>query len=746
MGKASREKQERKFQQDPAHGFSSKRNLLEKIYLIIIEAGVYLALITPFIIDKNYFFPYVVPKTIFFRTVVDIIFIIYIFLIIVNRRYLPRLSILTVSVTAFLLVSVLTSITGINFEKSFWSTFERMGGLLTLLHLFIFFIISTSAFKERRYWERIMAFSVLVGTALSISVLASKDPTDRGGGSIGNSSFMASYVLFNVFFAIILFFTKNWGWKIFSGTTFLIMLSVILFNPIEATRGAIGAFFGGAFMLVVGYMIFSKNKLFVRLAPAILIGGILLILVFSQTSFFKVKMLDIRQLPGWARSLVWQEALDAWKEKPLLGWGQENFNVPFVKYFKPELPLTADIWYDRAHNVVLDNLVSSGIVGLLSYLSIFGIACWGLLKLCSRVIERKNLFFPLGMLVILATYFVQNIWVFDMISTYMLFFLSLAFIDFLITTNSVQSLENTEEEGQKKFSPFLGSLLLIIASALLYFGNIQPALASRYIIQGLILPYDKAIIYFEKAFKKTPMSQPEASEQLVSRATGLLYDSNQDMLLVEKTAVLAVSELEKTIVKNPQDFRYYLLLGRFYNDWFSQSGKAEKLILAEKFLTKSIELSLKNQQGYWALGQTRIFQGRAGEAIDLMKKAVDLEPRYGVAHWYLALVYKVSGESKLAAQKLQDAQAAGYNWKENLNELKSAIEIYQELGEEEVLSDLYSLAIKKDSNDAKLWAGLAVTQANFKMYKEAKESAQKAISLNPDFVSELEEFLKSLPQ
>ncbi|MDO8424396.1 MAG: hypothetical protein Q7S70_00470, partial [bacterium] len=128
MGKASREKKEKRLQEDQPQEkvLSSSNNPLEKIYLAIIEIGVYIALFSPFIVNENYFFPYVSPKTIFFRIVVDVLSIIYVLLAISNRRYWPKFRILTVTLALFLLVSFITSITGINFGKSFMSAFERM--------------------------------------------------------------------------------------------------------------------------------------------------------------------------------------------------------------------------------------------------------------------------------------------------------------------------------------------------------------------------------------------------------------------------------------------------------------------------------------------------------------------------------------------------------------------------------------------------------------------------------------------
>jgi len=151
----------------------ANRENLEKIYFRIIEWGTYLALFTPFIFIRDYFFPFVVPKTIFFRIVVDIIFISYVLLAVSNPKYRPKITPLTISITIFLGILILTSVTGVNFTRSFWSVFERMTGLLTFFHLYAFFLVLSSVFKERKYWERILTVSILVGALICLYAITS---------------------------------------------------------------------------------------------------------------------------------------------------------------------------------------------------------------------------------------------------------------------------------------------------------------------------------------------------------------------------------------------------------------------------------------------------------------------------------------------------------------------------------------------------------------------------------------------
>lgn len=742
MGKQSREKRERRWQEKPKE-VPDFRSGLEKVYFSVIEWGIYLILFTPLVFIKSYFFPFVVPKTIFFRIVVDIVLIAYTLLIISNRKYLPKFSPLTIAITVFLGVLVLASLTGINFARSFWSTFERMTGLLTFFHLYAFFIILTSVFRERKYWERILSVSIFAGTIICFDLFLSGEALVGRGGTLGNTSFLSAYLIFNIFFAIILFLVKGKFWKIFTGLALIVMMATLFFNK-EPTQGAIGAFWGGIFILAFGCLLFyslhSRKQVIKRLV-LILIA----LVIFGGIGIFFVrgKLMGIWQSNSLqSRLIVWEMGWKGWQERFWLGWGPENFNAPFAKYFNPTLPLTGDLWYDRAHNIILDVAVESGALGLLSYFAIFGVAIWGLVRTGLKVVEKKNVFFPLGMTCLLLVYCAQNIWVFDMVSSYMIFFLSLAFIDFLISPKGFQ-ISNTE---RNPFSTISGALLIIISLLALYFGNIQSARASQYTVRGLASSLEEAIPNFQKAIEISPMSIFETPEQFAKKVDGYTFDEKQNKEILKNGFELSTEELKKSIERNLQDYRLYLVLGRHYNDFFLVTQDAEKLKQAEESLNRAIELSPENQQTYWSLAQTRVSQGRMDEAINLMKKTVDLEPRYALSHWYLSMAYKIAGENELALEKVKDAEKAGFDWRSSSENLKKVIEIYQQLQNDNELIALYPLAIKMDPNNAQLKAAFAVAYANLGEFDKAREMINEALKLNPSFADQLKEFLDGLPE
>ena len=730
------------------------RNLLGKICFYIIEYGTYLALFSPLVVNANFFFPYISPKTIFFRMVVDIIFIAYVILAFLNPRYRPKKNPLLITLIIFIGIVILASLFGVNLARSFWSTFERMTGILTLLHLFVFFLILSSVFQERKYWERIFTVSIVFGVILSLYVFTSKDPTARGGGTIGNTSFMSAYIIFDIFFALILLLTKRGLRKILYGLLLIPIAWLLLFPPQEPTHGAIIPFYGGVFFLFFVYLLFylftSGKKLFRNLAIFLIILVILGAIGITQTKFFKSELQSFAQSSSWeARSITWRMGWEAWQEKFWLGWGWENFNIPFAKYYNPTLPISGDIWYDRVHNIVLDIAVQTGILGLASYLAIFGVAIFSLIKICGQVTQKRNAFFLFGTIALLFVYFAQDFFVFDMISSYLMFFLTLAFISFLTTKREAGGVPNFEARNRINHTLTV-SLLIIVTLLTIYFGNIQPARASYYIVQGVSSSLGQGIPLLEKAVLVSPIGVVEGSEQISRVATDLVFNENVDQKLLKDLFELGVKALEKNISQGPRDFRTYLLLGRHYNDFYQLTKDPQELVSAEYYLGKAIELSPKNQQGYWSLAQTKISEGKIDEGIELMKKSVDLEPNFYQSRWYLAMTYKLNGNYKSALEEVQKTDevgvATGHTWKKDSSMLQEVIEIYQQLEDDKKLAELYALGIQLAPKNAQFHLGLAVAYANLGNFKDARIMAGEALQLNPDYKTEIETFLKSLPQ
>lgn len=651
----------------------------ERLLLNIIKYGTYLTLLTPVVFSKS-FFPPPFPPTIFFRIIVDIILIAYIILFVCNPNYRPKFNILTIVISLFLGILILTSFTGVNFEKSLWGNFDRMGGLLTFFHLFGFFIVLSNVFKNRKDWERIFSFSILVGVLVVSLILFSDQFSIKNGGTLWNSSLLASYLLFNIYLALTLFLIKGGGWRIFYGASLAVLLPTLF---LSGCRGAILSFFIGLFLLILGYLIFFKRRLLkwfilgIFLISIISIGCILII----ESDFIKNEFKTTWESPTLqARFIVWQTSWDGWKEKFLFGWGLENFDVVFFKYFNPKLVIVqqgGELIFDRAHNIIFDIGIASGLFGVLSYLAIFVASIFILLKTCREALDKKEAVFLMGVTVLLVVYFIQNLLLLDTINSYMMFFLILAFVGYILEQKKSEEFDR-KETTKKSISPWLGVTLIMFVILIIYFGNIQPARASFYITRAMNESLGESIPLFQKSFKIHPMSRLDGNKYFYNKIIQSLFDScSMDREAIKNELNIAEEEFEKNIKENPLDFYLHLQLASIYNNSFQLTGDKEKLVLAESTLRKAIALSPRNQRGHWRLSDIMFSQGKYKEQFELLQKVIDLDPRLREFHWYLAMAYKMAGEEELSREKIDDIKRRESELVGGQTVLMGALNFYQ---------------------------------------------------------------------
>ena len=149
MGKSSREKRERRLGEEAGPKGEKTEIGFEKILKTIIFGGTVLILFTPLILSSKFFFPFVGPKSLYFMGLTEIVFFSWLFLIIFYPKYRPRLNFILLSLILFTAILIIASLFGADLSYSFWSKFERMTGILMMLHLLAFFLVVSSVFRKR---------------------------------------------------------------------------------------------------------------------------------------------------------------------------------------------------------------------------------------------------------------------------------------------------------------------------------------------------------------------------------------------------------------------------------------------------------------------------------------------------------------------------------------------------------------------------------------------------------------------
>src|SRR4051812_44804050 len=118
---------------------------------------IFLTAFIPLYVSNSLFFPFITGKAFAFRIIVEILFALWLVLVLRDKKYAPRFSWLSAVITGFAVVVLIADLAGVNPIRSLWSNFERMEGWVTIIHLWAYFIVVTSVFgsgeEGRRMWH-----------------------------------------------------------------------------------------------------------------------------------------------------------------------------------------------------------------------------------------------------------------------------------------------------------------------------------------------------------------------------------------------------------------------------------------------------------------------------------------------------------------------------------------------------------------------------------------------------------------
>src|SRR3989338_4391129 len=126
----------------------------------IVKYGLFIVPILPLVVTRSLFFPFVTGRNFIFRILVEILFVLWVWLMLTDPKYRPGASPVFYSLIAFIGVLFLATILGLSPYKSFWSSFERMEGFWQYWHYFLYFIILAGTLKGKKDWFRLTVVSI----------------------------------------------------------------------------------------------------------------------------------------------------------------------------------------------------------------------------------------------------------------------------------------------------------------------------------------------------------------------------------------------------------------------------------------------------------------------------------------------------------------------------------------------------------------------------------------------------------
>ncbi len=765
----------------------------------------------PLYIGGSFFFPFIFPKIWIFQLIVEIILFFYIILAISDSRYRPKLNLVTYALAILTIILIITSFTGVDAYRSFWGNTERMSGIIAWFHFFAFAVILSGILKTEREWRNFFAVAVVVSVFQFFYVLTQyiigpiSDPVEAvkaivwlpGSqvGTIGNADLIGSYAIFSAFFALYLWRGSNidvrhqWiidvGHRYFWAVAFFLNMGTLF---LASSRGALLGF-GLGILIYVLIQVWQKPGSRKTLAVIVLIPIALYGVVWSmRDKDFIKKNNQLNRIVNASfkddtvqqRFTEWGIAWNAFKARPILGWGQNNYVYLHNAYLNPRVYNLRETNFDRAHNAYLDYASMSGIIGLLGYLFLIGALFWTFCPPTGDLPKGEKIrLLPFSSLMV--AYAVQSFFVFDSPASFIALFLTIGFAMFIKNSkseilNSKQIL-NTKYPARLRydevvaggqiqntnFSPqtilAISTIYLLFTVFLVWQASVKPAVANYGFVRAFndqSLSPEESFFLYKEALKSETLGTTEFRSQYISWLSKNIMNFKQENRL--EVIDFGISQLEEEIKDHPLVFTY-LNLGQIYafkaRGIQNESIKKEFLNKAAAAYDKALELSPKRLEVYVSYLQLSFEMKNYERGIEIMKRAAAAIPNYQLSHWYLGLAYTASGvHDREAVDSLNRAMSMWYvnngvvllngrlkydlNENSNLkinfapkNEILGAVNPYIRLKMWPELLLLYLAISAGDPNDIEIHKSLVLVYQNLGLNDKAQEELKIVEELSP---------------
>ena len=604
---------------------------LEKYTRILLYAVPFLALI--FI--EGFYFPFIITRTVFFRLIIQFGLSLYLLLLALNfKKYKPRFNLAFILVGVFFLVELTAAIFGLDFYKSFWSDFERMEGVISLIYLAVYLFLLQVFLREKADWLFYVRLILISSALVSLYGLAQKfnilpvfeAGIGRATSTIGNAAFLAGYLLVAIGLGVYYYFNEarqNYKYLTLAATGLnLIVLLLTL------TRGAILGVSLGLLVFLLLNVIFLSGK--VRKNSAIILLAVILVFgtfYFFRSNFSNTKIEFINRMATIStadgsvnnRLVVWRMAVNDFKYHPWLGIGMENFEVVYNKYYTPDI---SENWFDRTHNVYLDQLMAGGVIGLSAYLSILFYLFFKLFKARREDYWRFSVFTGL-----LTAYAIHNFFVFDTLNTSFLYIFIIGLVSY--RTSDVQEDVGRPQPNNQAFN--YAFVILIILNILVFYKLIYlPVKINR----AMYIGYYYAVADTFRSYKnfKTALSYKFGSVEGAVQLNKMndVVEAQTDLSAATKAKYLALNreKLEFASANFPLDIKTKMYLGQLILNNYEDIKELDE---AESLLLESKKLSPGRIEPYYLLYNIYSKKGEKEKARAVLEELVRKLPWYGGA-------------------------------------------------------------------------------------------------------------------
>ena len=724
--------------------------MLKKIAKIVTLLGV---AATPLVVIPYVSYPFIFGKTLFLMTIAILLLSSIVVLACnnENRRELKKIfkNPMVYMPIMLLLVDSIISLFGIDIIRSFVGNEERGMGLLQLWSVMVVYI-SAWIFLPTLKEKKLMIYTVVVGSIAVVLAAFSRyagvtlfgiDTGFRISGTIANAIFFAQIEL--LYIAIALFIViddaeKKWVRYGAAAIALLHVAGIIL----SKTRGTFIALL--VFAIVCGlYVVWNHKEWRGRVRKGF--GGLVILLVIllgssvtllkDNSDLARLTKFSLSEITLTTRVLAWKAGLNAFLERPILGWGNENFKYAFDKYYEPALLQFgySETHFDRAHNIVIERLVNFGATGLLLY----GIYFFGVLVV---VLQDKKIHTTKKMLF-------TGIWCANHVHLLLAFDTALSVLLQLSLFYFVAQEMDVEIKEPDNVYVAIGSVVILSVGPLMY-GVVYPYMSSNYIVKGFTLAdsglYTRALPYYELALRTPSMYFSSPREEFLSTAGSILQSPTvTDGAAREWLYQRAHQLVDELIEKNPYYSHYYELKGNLYITRIYEGGDYSDQALVQ--YNKAQKLSPKRQSYYLAIAQICNLQRKFELADKEYTEALALAPNVLIMKLYkgvsLLVLHKDEEAKKLILPLLKsEAYVNSFqDWQILANSLAG-------WGEYRASAFYYLVGVRDNQKNEDIILLFAASAYRAQLYREAYEALKYLAKLNGVKKDEAIKLITLLPE
>jgi len=696
----------------------SQHNWFYRLYLV----GFFVILALPLLNSRIYFSPFNWSKTVVFQAVFSIILFVFLCQTLwrknegifdrIKKIHPVKSSEAVISRKAKLFnwvnmeniafwillllfaVNLLATIFSLDPSRSFFGFPDRGGGFINYGFYILFAIIAFLVIKKED-WHKLWNWAIFIGSLVSLIAVISWlrtliNPNFGGTGqlsaTIGGQNTLALYLMLLALPTLSFIIQAKTRVK---KSFYILALSLFCFvTALTISQGAYLGLIAGFLYFILFYPNKSKKLLYFKLALvacAIIIAATA-IFIKNNPQYSINKNYVFEALTHWkmdqCRLSVWKVAFKAFSDRPLLGYGPENFYIGFDRHYNPSLPKlqsnldTHDSWYDKAHNFALNMLVETGIVGFIPFILLFGFLSWGLYKLAYRQQEDNHKkIISHGFVSAFAAYFANLMFNFENFSSYIIVFFIVGYaLSLIIKRNQTELIQSKPVVEKLKILLFksrkaIAGVAFLGLIFFIWFFNAKPLLANAQINKSLRLSYsgncDRAVAIADNELKNHSIIDGYIRIKYIS-TLGTCIQIYPDRKLIYAPKIIEAIKENTNIM--PYYTRNWLILSTSTNQLAAsekdEQKKKELIVNGKSYLEKAKVLSPNREELIAEEINFYISDKDYQSAKKTSDECMDKYPNLSTCYWYLGLsqIYLAKNSEELAGGKanVEKAQTMGF--------------------------------------------------------------------------------------